>query len=114
MDQLSFERWAAAVNKLGFEGGDIDLIPRYVFALYVAGFYAGLVPEQFQRFMSARAFVNVATVPLSQDKISLSRANDFLKEWDLRTDVKTAIPKILRPDEVQEKYLYLFDIKSGP
>jgi hypothetical protein len=112
MGQSSFEQWAAAVNKLAFDDGHIDSMPRYVFALYIAGFYAGLTPDQFQQFMSARAFVNVATAPLIQGRISLSRANDFIKEWDLKTDIKAAIPRLLGREEVQEKYSYLFEGKS--
>lgn len=108
MSDISFDTWAGIVNKLGWGDVPPDQVPRYVFALYVAGYHSGMSPEQFQAFMSARAFVNTTTAPLKSDKVSLKRADDFLHEWKLRTDVKVAVPKLLERDEVDEKYFYLF------
>lgn len=106
---MDFTEWSNEVNRLGWGDSPPTVVPRYVFALYVAGYYAGMSPQQFQTFMSARAFVNTATVPLANDKIALARANDFIQEWEKRTDVKKAVPKLLRKEEVQEQYHHLFD-----
>ncbi|MRW89836.1 hypothetical protein GJ699_07560 [Duganella sp. FT80W] len=106
---MDFDDWARKVNELGW--GDVPLfeVPRYVFALYVAGYHSGMTPEQFQMFMAARAFVNATTAPLKNDKVSLNRAGGFLHEWRQRTDVKVAVPRLLGRDEVEAKYLYLFE-----
>lgn len=105
---MTFDDFCAQTNELGWGDSPPTEAPRHIFAMYVAGFEAGLTPTQFMKFMAARAFVSTTTVVLKNEKVKFSKGEEFVRLHQKQIHPKEAVPLLFSPEEVKDEHLPLF------